>query len=105
MRLALLCWMVSSAAVAADVKRLEGLDESAQLVADDLFTPLLAQFGGPPPARPVEAAQASPLRKLGLWFTVGGGALLAGSGLFAYLGANTNSQIRAGTATPQDAIS
>ena len=41
-------------------KNPEGLDESAQLVADDLFTPLLAEFGGPPPSRPAAPVGGSP---------------------------------------------
>ncbi|HUJ24675.1 MAG TPA: hypothetical protein VLW85_01565 [Myxococcales bacterium] len=73
----------------------EGLDESAQLVADDLFAPLLAEFGGPPPARPLAQQQGSPrAHKLAIGLLIAGGVFAAGSGTFAALAAHNNSTIQ-----------
>lgn len=73
----------------------EGLDESAQLVADDLFAPLLAQFGGPPPARPAAQQTGSPrAHKVAIGLLIASGVFAAGSGTFAFLGAQTNSTIQ-----------
>src|SRR5258708_5844948 len=59
----------------------EGLDESAQLVADDLFTPLLAEFGGPPPSRPAAPVGGSPrAHKVSIALLIGGGVAAASSG-------------------------
>ena len=75
-------------------KNPEGLDESAQLVADDLFAPLLGQYGGPQQAR-VQPQTGSPrAHKLAIGMLVAGGVFAAGAGTFAALGAQTNSSIQ-----------
>lgn len=72
----------------------EGLDESAQLVADDLFAPLIGAYGGPQGGRPL-AQQGSPrAHKLAVAMLIAGGVFAASAGTFSVLGAQTNSSIQ-----------
>jgi hypothetical protein len=76
-------------------KNPEGLDESAQLVADDLFTPLLAEFGGPSPTRPPAPIGGSPrAHKVAIALLIGGGVAAASSGGFALAAHSTYGTIQ-----------
>ncbi len=79
----------------ASGKNPEGLDESAQLVADDLFAPLLSQYGGPTPARPAPPIGGSPrAHKVAIALLIGGGVAAAGSGGFMLAARSTYSSVQ-----------
>ena len=77
----------------------EGLDESAQLVADDLFTPLLAQYGGPQQPKAPPPRGGSPRAHVASIILLGAGAAMGvASGGFALAGKHVNDEIQG---TPQ----